>query len=420
MAVLTPFLAPELCTPAIAPLRVCFLTTTYPDHKGSPRGAFIERLAQQLTQRGHQIDVVTGRVFADSEPLEEWSGVSVHRFPYPSGGRKLIEHDRVPLKAMLVYLLRGTMWARRIVRERPCDLIHAHWVVPTGFMGAWAARLTRKPLVVSAHGSDILVWAKKPGIRSLAGWTLKRAQACSANSSEMADECRALGVRDDRLLTIYETGVDPNRFHPGVDGKTVRRQYGFGDNEVVGLFVGHLTRVKGVDVLLKAFAHTFIRLPRLHLLIVGSGPERAPLEMFATELGVARRTTFAGAVSWEFMPPYFAAADFFVLPSRSEGMGIVLLEAMATGKPVIGSRVGGIPSLVTPGRNGLLVAPENEEELAAALRRLTEYAALRQRLGATARRMACEQFAESKQVDLVERMYAMALPHGNATMRDEG
>jgi phosphatidylinositol alpha-1,6-mannosyltransferase len=390
----------------LSPLRVCFLTTTYPDFQGSPRGPFIERLAQRLTERGHSINVVTARVFADSQLREERNGITVHRFPYPSGERKLIEHDRVPLKAMLPYLLRGTLWTRRIVREQGCDVIHAHWVVPAGLMGAWAAKLTRKPLVVSAHGSDLLVWARKRGIRSLARWTLKQAAVCSANSAEMATECCALGVSDDRLRIIYETGVDVTRFHPDVNGIEIRRQYGFSPHDVVALFVGHLTRVKGVDVLLKAFAQT--RLPPLRLLIVGDGPERNPLQTLAAELGVAERTTFAGAVSWQEMPPYFAACDFFVLPSRSEGMGIVLLEATATAKPVIGSDVGGIPSLVVPEKNGLLVTAEDDADLSAALSRLTEDAALRGRLGATARQMACEQFAESKQVDAVERLYAMA------------
>lgn len=403
MATLTTPHAPETTIRTLSSLRICFLTTTYPDFPGSPRGPFIERLAQRLTERGHRIYVVTGRVFARSPLCEEWSGVTVYRFPYPSGERKLIEHERVPLKAMLPYLWRGTLLTCRIVREQQCDVIHAHWVVPTGLMGAWAARWTRKPLIVSAHGSDLLVWAKKRGIRSLARWTLKQAKICSANSAAMADECRALGVSDDRLHIIYETGVDVTRFHPDVSGIEVRRQYGFSPHDVVALFVGHLTRRKGVDVLLKAFAQT--HLPLLRLLIVGDGPEWNPLHTLAAELGVAERTTFAGAVAWQEMPPYFAACDFFVLPSRSEGMGIVLLEAMATAKPVIGSRVGGIPSLVVPEENGLLVTAEDDADLAAALSHLTGDAALRGRLGATARQMACEQFSESKQVDAVERLY---------------
>lgn len=407
MATLTTTHAPEIIAPVVSPQRVCFLTTTYPDSQGSPRGPFIERLAQRLTERGHLINVVTARVFTHSALHEEWNGVTVHRFPYSSEERKLIEHDRVPLKAMLPYLLRGTLWTRRIVREQRCDVIHAHWVVPAGLMGAWAAKLTHKPLVVSAHGSDLLVWAKKRGIRSLARWTLKQAAVCSANSEEMADECRALGVSDDRLHVIYETGVDVTRFHPDVNGVEIRRRYGFSPHDVVALFVGHLTRVKGVDVLLKAFAQT--RLPQLRLLIVGDGPEWNPLQTLAAELGVAERTTFTGAVSWQDMPPYFAASDFFVLPSRSEGMGIVLLEAMATAKPVIGSHVGGIPSLVVPEKNGLLVTVEDDADLSAALSHLTEDAALRGRLGATARQMACEQFAESKQVDAVERLYAKSM-----------
>jgi glycosyltransferase involved in cell wall biosynthesis len=406
MATLTSTCAPEVVTPTVAPRRVCFLTTTYPDFPGSPRGPFIERLAQRLTERGHRINVVTARVFAHSQLREERNGVTVHRFPYPSGERKLIEHDRVPLKAMLPYLLRGTLWTCRVVREQRCEVIHAHWVVPAGLMGAWVAKLTRTPLIVSAHGSDLLVWARKGGIRSLARWTLRQAKVCSANSAQMADECRALGVGEERLRVIYETGVDVTRFHPNVNGVEIRRQYGFSPHDVVALFVGHLTRVKGVDVLLKAFAQT--RLPQLRLLIVGDGAERNPLQTLAAELGVAERTTFAGAVSWQEMPPYFAASDFFVLPSRSEGMGIVLLEAMATAKPVIGSDVGGIPSLVVPEKNGLLVTVEDDADLCAALSRLTEDAALRGRLGATARQMACEQFAESKQVDAVERLYAMA------------
>ncbi|MCS6861928.1 MAG: glycosyltransferase [Abditibacteriales bacterium] len=417
MATLTTPHVAEAIAPTAPPWRLCFLTTTYPDFQGSPRGPFIERLAQRLTERGHHVSVVTARVFTHSPLREAWNGVTVHRFPYPSGERKLIEHDRVPLRAMLPYLLRGTLLTCRVVREQRCDVIHAHWVVPTGLMGAWAAKLTRKPLVVSAHGSDLLVWAKKRGIRALARWTLKQATVCSANSAAMADECRALGVSDDRLHLIYETGVDVTQFHPDVSGVEIRRRYGFHPQDVVALFVGHLTRRKGVDVLLKAFAQT--HLPSLRLLIVGDGPEWNPLHTLAAELGVAGRTTFAGAVAWQDLPPYFAACDVFVLPSRSEGMGVVLLEAMASAKPVIGSHVDGIPSLIVPEKNGLLVTAEDDTDLATALSRLAADAALRGRLGAAARQMACEQFAESKQVDAVERLYFMlSKRYGQRSMFD--
>jgi len=156
-------------------------------------------------------------------------------------------------------------------------------------------------------------------------------------------------------------GVDTERFHPGVDGQPVRQRYGLGDRPVI-VCVSRLVKRKGQDMLIRALPLIRREVPDAMVLLVGDGPYRRRLEKLARSLRVAEHVVFAGAHPWEDLPPYYAAGSVFCMPCRSrkfgfesEGLGIVYLEASATGLPVVSGNSGGASDAVRNGSTGFVV-----------------------------------------------------------------
>lgn len=180
------------------------------------------------------------------------------------------------------------------------------------------------------------------------------------------------GIPEKKIVVILN-GINTGKY--SITDRTVaRKRLGLTEEEFIFSFVGRLTKQKGADILLKALS----RLDGGSLIIAGNGEERDELEKMAKKLGIAGRVKFLGVV--KNVPEVLAASDCFVLPSRWEGLGIVLLEAMAAGKPIIASRVGGIKEIVIENENGILASAGSDNELAGAMIRLMGDGGLRKRL----------------------------------------
>ncbi len=186
-------------------------------------------------------------------------------------------------------------------------------------------------------------------------------------------------------LRVVRCGVDADAFSP-VGGREERS----GPTRV--LHVGRLVQVKGQAILLEALAELVRSGLDITATLVGDGPKRAELERLATELGIAGRVTFTGSVGQDQIRSYYAAADIFCLPSFAEGVPVVLMEAMASGLPVIGTRVTGVPELVEHGVSGLLATPGRTDEIVAALRRLASAPHLRASMGEAGREQVIAEF----------------------------
>lgn len=259
------------------------------------------------------------------------------------------------------------------------DIIHAHSYgqFPT-FAGSFASALDHSVLIVTPHSdAGRPSWAKSLFDRIVPRLTLKPATRVIAVSEHEAACLIKMGVSQDRIRVI-PNGVDIGEF-ADVGPRTDR-------DELVGLFVGRLDPdQKGLDVLIRAMA----RLPRdplLRLRLVGEDWGGAELmERLAQRLGVADRVAIVGKLPRSELVREFAESDFLVLPSRFEPFGVVVLEAMAAGLPVIASRVGGIPEIVADGQTGLLVEPDNPDALAESLRLLCGDESLRLSMGRAAR-----------------------------------
>ncbi|HWM50175.1 MAG TPA: glycosyltransferase family 4 protein [Thermoplasmata archaeon] len=282
------------------------------------------------------------------------------------------------------------------------DIIHAHSYgqFPT-FAGSLASALDHSILIVTPHSdAGRPSWTKSVFDRVVPRLTLKAATRVIAVSEHEAASLINLGVPRDRIRVI-PNGVDLGEF---AEVGTRKDRDG-----LVGLFVGRLDPdQKGLDVLVRAMSKLPQNYP-LRLRLVGEDWGGAELlRHLAQRLGVADRVTMVGKVPRPEVVREFAEADFLVLPSRFEPFGIVLLEAMAAGLPVVASRVGGIPEIVSEGETGLLVEPDNPDALAEALRLLCQNESLRFSMGRSARERV-KRYAWDSVVPRILSVFAEAL-----------
>ena len=285
-----------------------------------------------------------------------------------------------PLHAAGMYLsLRP--WIREVRRDFDFDVIIGVWAYPDAVAAALLARAAKVPLVTVVVGSDVNEFPDLFGLRPQIRWGFQQARRVLAVSGNIADRVVEIGAPRERVI-VQHNGVDGARF--GIrDRAEARKSLGIEhDRPVIG-YVGNIRPVKGSDVLIEAMDHLVKHAGTTdaELWIVGSGEIEAQVRARTTALGLDSRVRFLGRQPHEAIPRWMSAVDVFCLPSRNEGCPNVILEALASGKPVVASRVGGIPELLTDGDNGYLVPAENPaalaEALAKALKRTWDPEALR-------------------------------------------
>jgi teichuronic acid biosynthesis glycosyltransferase TuaC len=232
---------------------------------------------------------------------------------------------------------------------------------------ALAAMVLRLPFVVTAHGSDINVYARRSLFRAQLRWALRRASAVIAVSADLRRKLlEAFPEIADRVEHIPCAGADPRVFH-SMDRSEIRGQLGVPQTARVVLFVGQLVPVKRVDLLLQAW-RALLDSGRCtaadRLLLVGEGPLRAGLERTAAATEFLGTVSFLGGIAQAEIARWLNAADVLCLASDNEGTPNVVVESLVVGRPVVATAVGGIPELVVSEVNGMLVHPGNSQSLA--------------------------------------------------------
>jgi glycosyltransferase involved in cell wall biosynthesis len=350
-----------------------------------------------VAEQGHEVHVLLPEHRKWRRAAVE-DGVHHHPYRYspsrswtPWGFSESLEGGariRKPLYALApVVVASAVRAASRVLREGGFDLVHVHWVVPNGPIGAIVARRHGLPLVVSLHGSDVAVSERSRAIGRATRWSFARSAAVTAPSGDLLERARRLGASG--VLEPVPYGADPAAFEvPPGTAEAVRRRLGFGADDVVVAGVGRLIPVKGFEYLIGAHAVALSAVPELRLVLVGEGDARSDLEARVRALGVSDTVVLAGSADRAEIPAYLAAADVVAVPSVHhggyvDGLPNVALEAMASGKPLVASRVGGLPELVHDDENGLLVPEKDVAALSDALITLARDAALRDRLSAS-------------------------------------
>ncbi len=278
-----------------------------------------------------------------------------------------VSHPRTLFVPRLAMATWGPLYAASIAPivapyRGKVDVVLGTWAYPDGFASVLAARMLGVPCVVKLHGSDINLIAKEPGPRRMTSWALPQAACVVAVSRALADEAVAMGVERDRV-TIVMNGVDAELFKPR-DRAAARAELGLPAGPLA-VYIGNLNPVKGVPDLGRAWASVIRELPDATLLVVGDGPQRAAVESVTSSLG--ERARLIPRQPLERVALYMAAADIVVLPSHNEGTPNVVIEALACGRRVVATAVGGVPDLITSDELGSLVPPRDPDALACAL-----------------------------------------------------
>jgi glycosyltransferase involved in cell wall biosynthesis len=398
-------------------MRVLMLSLGYPKVPGDSTAPFIEGMVRSLNARGHEIDVILPHhpdfQRADTE------GVCFLPYRYspvpgfaPWGFGNSFE-ARANIRAGVVALLPAIAASlyRRVrtsVRSGRYDLVHANWVVPNGWIAASVADKAGLPVVITSHGTDIAMAEKNGVLGSLARRAFGAADGVTATSADLRDRAVKLGAADGRAVTIH-IGVDTELFAPGPQDNAFRKAAGVPEGDLFVLAVGRLAEVKGFQHLVSATA----LLENVTTVIAGDGEYREPLSQLVRESGA--RVKLIGGIAHSEVPRAMNAADIVVVPSVVDRAGRVdattstVPAALACGRPVIASAVGGIPELVDPGQTGLLVPPGDAHALADAIERLRSDGPLRASLSSEARRYAVERLGWPRFAEQLEAVYQGAL-----------
>lgn len=378
-------------------MHVLFVTHAFPRHEHDVAGAFIHRLAVALQARGTRVTVL-----APSAPglarEETIAGVAVRRFRYaPRSWETLAyagtmaEQVTAGLRGKLA-LLGFVVGARRELRRqlaalRP-DVMHAHWWFPCGL--AAAASRASVPLVVTSHGSDLRLAARSSLARMLFRRVARRAAAYTAVSDWLVRTARAMGAPRD--VTVAPMPVDVTRFEPSV-----------AERARSVLFVGRLNAQKGPADLLAA-AKT---LPGdVTFDIVGDGPDRGALEARAQSSGLAERVHWHGQLPQSAVVSFYRRAAVVAVPSREEGLGLVVVEALLTATPVVAYRSGGVAELVDDGVTGVLAEPGDVAGFSGSLAALLRDPARAHRMGLEGRARMVARFAPDAVAAGYDAIYA--------------
>jgi len=297
----------------------------------------------------------------------------------------------------------------RIIEKHDIDLIHAHFAYPEGFIGL-IAKEEDKPLAVTLHGYDVLTEQSVGyGVRlskrldSMVTKVIRNADAVICNSSATYKE--AFKIRGNRkgLCLIY-VSVDVNRFRPDLVGKTVRERLGINGDYIIFTLRNHEPKY-GIEYLIKAVPLVIEKRRDAKFIIGGDGSLRKHHEELARTLGVKDYIIFTGKIERDEVPYYNAASDIVVVPSLQEAFGLVVSEAMACSKPVIGTNVGGIPEQIVDGVNGFLVETRDPKGIAEKILLLLEDEKLRSNMGKEGRKIVEKKFNIDKNIEKIISLY---------------
>jgi len=355
--------------------KVLAIASTFPRWENDATPRFVYDLSNRLASN---YDVIALAPHDKGALKKEKLGkVDVRRFAYfkPESMQKLCYNGGIIpnmksnfLAKMQMPLLMITEFfaASRIIKKEKISLIHAHWMLPQGLVGVFLKKLFKIPLLVTIHGSDLFP-LKNVLFKKLQHFVVKNADFITANTEATKNELMGRFPECKPKIEIIPMGVDSDFFRK----LKVKKPAKYSKNKIL-LFVGRLSDQKGLQYLIDALPEVVRKEPAAKLLIIGEGPFKAELEQKIDKTNAKDYVEFLGSLPASEAAKYHNYADVFVLPSLAnktgtEALGLALMEAMSSGCAVIGTNVGGIPSLIKNGHNGILVPQKDSRELAKAI-----------------------------------------------------
>lgn len=350
-------------------MKLLILTSSFPFHKGDYHGNFVYFHALGQVKIGNEVHIVCPHI--PDTPFEETiDGIIIHRFPYfyPYQLQKIasntglysgLKNSKLAVLQVPLFFVFEFYYANKIISKYHIDLIHSHWIVPQGLIGSVCKRIWKIPHVISSHVLDANLFGKYRMSIPLLSTIVSNADLVSTDSTYNKKTIENL-VDLKKPCEVIPMGVNIQEKPPLPQSR----------QKQIILFVGRLIEWKGVDLLIKAMVEVRQALPDAMLYIVGEGPSRDNLIQLAGSSGLAENVKFLGRIDDDKLEEMYGSASVHVLPSRQynglvmEGLGVVLLEAMSHGVPVIGSNTGGITDIIQDRQNGFLFPSDDEKVLA--------------------------------------------------------
>ncbi|MFC1485402.1 glycosyltransferase [Candidatus Latescibacterota bacterium] len=383
-------------------MNICVLTHTYPRFPDDINAPFVEHLMEEIARQGNEISVLTAFDPAWNRcPDDHTVDLRTYRYIWPErlhilGYSRTIEGNvrfRKRIMILSPFLFAGAYRAfLKLVREKKPDILHAHWILPNGFIAARVSRVTGVPLLIQTHGSDVFTAEQNPLFRWMARTAASQAAFITCPSPDMIRRMGAVGI-DTGKIGLVPNAVQAD-FAADVSDKqaaALKTSLGIPPGNLVVLAMGRMVHVKGFSYLLDAFKRVAAKRSDVTLVLAGGGVLYDDLRTLARESGMADRVVMPGTVMRNQVPVYYRMADVFVVPSvrhesgAVDGLPVVVPEAMAAGLPVVASEIGGIPVLIRDGVNGILVAERDSAGIAGAVLKLLGNRDLRDRFGERSR-----------------------------------
>lgn len=372
-------------------MKILFVVTAFPRFKGDVITPWMIELIERLRRQGIEVSVFTSSYKGLKNQI--YREIPVYRFRYFFKKYERLTHEETAVDKFgkgglnvllsVFYLIFGTIAIGKLVRSKKFDIVHINWPFPHILFGIYAKAVSRCKVFATFYGLEIR-WLKKkfPFLIKPFSNFINRADVITAISNHTAGELKGIVKKEVPIIPF---------------SITVESQSSSVSDENFILFVGRHVERKGVNVLIEAFNLIHKEIPH-NLIIVGDGPERKRWETMTQNYGLSQRVKFTGWVSTVDLHNYYKTCSFFVLPAiydkhgDTEGLGVVIIEAMSYSKPVIASNVGGITDVVIDGHNGMLVRDNDPKELARAIKELANNKELCKRLGDNAKKSIDERF----------------------------
>ena len=354
-------------------MNITIITSSYRPNIGGVEEA-VYNLTEEYKKLGHKVNIITAKWPENLKDREIIDEVEVGRFDFPIPGLSFSN-----IKSFVFRFPNANRKFKQFIEDKKPEAVHLHCVSSSGFYTLLAKKLLNFPLVVTLHGETVMddydIYKKSSTLRWTLRNLLKKADWVTANSSYILEDAFNTYFRRLNNSSVVFNGVDLDEFQ-NIDKYSHLKPYIFA--------TGRIVYKKGFDLLIKAFKKVSDEFNDTDLLISGKGDYEDNLRNLISELSLNKRVHLLGPADRKKNVSLFKGCEFFVMPSRLEPFGIVCLEAMAAGKPVIASNIGGTKEFVTEDF-GILVNPENINELADALRDLLSNKKKRERMGKIAK-----------------------------------
>lgn len=374
-------------------MRILFLNYEYPPLGGGAGNATAYLLREFSKISDLKVDLITSAIDKKYQLKKIGENIQIHRLPIGKNQKNLHFQSQ---KDILIYAWKTYWFSRKLIKSERFNLTLAFFSVPCGFL-AWILKKQFKlPYIVSLRGADVPGYSERftllykivtPLIKKV--W--KGSERVIANSQGLKD--LAQKTNPQQKIEIIPNGINTRQFKPSpynFGSPTSKMEVGlprsFTDFQI--LCVTRITPRKGIRYLIEAFSQLSKKYPNLNLQIVGEGDEKNNLEELVRKLGIEKQINFVGLLPHEKLPAYYQSACVYVLPSLNEGMSNSMLEALASGLPLIATNTGGTSELVEEGINGFIVKMKDTQDLANKIEILMKDEELRKKMGEASRRKA--------------------------------